>query len=59
MRSTPLLVALVLGAFILTGALPMPSYAETAEEEVQYRQISMEDYKDKVEGGWLGQAIGV
>jgi len=24
-----------------------------------YRQITLEDYKDKVAGGWLGQAIGV
>jgi len=22
-------------------------------EEIQYRQISLEDYKDKVAGGWL------
>ena len=24
-----------------------------------YRQISMSDYRDKIEGGWVGQAIGV
>ncbi|MEE8400120.1 MAG: ADP-ribosylglycohydrolase family protein [Desulfobacterales bacterium] len=27
--------------------------------EVQYRKLSLEDYEDKVAGGWLGQAIGV
>jgi hypothetical protein len=27
--------------------------------DTQYRQISMEDYKDKVAGAWLGQSIGV
>lgn len=28
-------------------------------QEIQYRTISLEDYKDKVAGGWLGQATGV
>ncbi len=28
-------------------------------QDVQYRQISVEDYEDKVAGGWLGQATGV
>ena len=27
--------------------------------EIQYRTISVEDYEDKVAGGWLGQATGV
>jgi len=43
----------------LANALPIASYAQAAEREVQYRQISLEDYRDKVAGGWLGQAIGV
>ena len=28
-------------------------------QEIQYRTISVEDYEDKVAGGWLGQATGV
>jgi len=28
-------------------------------QEIQYRKLSLEDYEDKVAGGWLGQAIGV
>ena len=28
-------------------------------QEPHYRQLSMEEYKDKVAGGWLGQAIAV
>jgi ADP-ribosylglycohydrolase len=33
--------------------------AQGTDKVIQYRKISMEDYKDKVTGGWLGQAIGV
>lgn len=29
------------------------------ENPVQYRQLSMADYQDKVAGGWIGQAVGV
>ena len=29
------------------------------DNPVQYRQLSMADYRDKVAGGWVGQAIGV
>jgi len=28
-------------------------------QDIQYRQLTLKEYKDKVEGGWLGQAIGV
>ena len=28
-------------------------------EEIQYRQLSLEEYQNKVAGGWIGQAIGV
>ena len=28
-------------------------------QEIAYRQLPIETYKDKVAGGWLGQAIGV
>ena len=29
------------------------------DDLIQYRQLSMAEYKDKVAGGWIGQAIGV
>ena len=29
------------------------------ENPVQYRELSMADYQDKVAGGWIGQAVGV
>lgn len=32
---------------------------QAMDGKIIYRQISMEDYTDKVEGGWLGQAIAV
>ena len=59
MSNTFLRTVLVLGMIIVANTLPIVSYAQGAEGEVQYRQISMEDYRDKVAGGWLGQAIGV
>jgi hypothetical protein len=35
------------------------AFGQSAEDEKTYRQISMEDYIRKVEGGWIGQAIAV
>ncbi|MCK4749470.1 MAG: ADP-ribosylglycohydrolase family protein, partial [Bacteroidales bacterium] len=35
------------------------TFAQDPESKVPYRQISLEEYRDKVEGGWLGQAIAV
>jgi len=32
---------------------------QVSAQEIQYRQISLEDYQNKVAGGWIGQAIGV
>jgi len=32
---------------------------QRAEEEATHRQISVEEFEDRVAGGWLGQAIGV
>ena len=29
------------------------------DSSVRYRQLSMAEYKDKVAGGWIGQAVGV
>jgi len=50
---------IVLGVFLVADTLPIASCAQGAEQEVQYRQISLEDYRDKVAGGWVGQSIGV
>jgi len=49
----------VLGIFILASAAQASDNEPAEEPEIKYRQISMEDYIDKVEGGWLGQAIAV
>lgn len=51
--------SVVVGLVIFANTLLVASYAQGAESKVQYRQISMEDYRDKVAGGWIGQAIGV
>jgi hypothetical protein len=50
--------SVVVGLVIFANTLLVASYAQGAESKVQYRQISMEDYRDKVAGGWIGQAIG-
>jgi len=47
----PVIILLPILLFIL-------SFNVTAKD-VQYRQISLEDYQNKVAGGWIGQAIGV
>ena len=39
--------------------LPFFVNAQETDSAIQYRKISIEDYTDKVAGGWLGQAIGV
>ena len=44
--------------FILTVSA-QSSFAQGDESDMQYRQISMEEYTNKVAGGWLGQAIAV
>ena len=52
-------VFLFLCTIFLVALLPLSTYAQGTERAIQYRQITLEDYKDKVAGGWLGQAIGV
>jgi hypothetical protein len=42
---------------LLSG--PILTYGQELDGKRIYRQITYEDYKDKVEGGWLGQAIAV
>ena len=48
-----------MGAVLWGALLPVSTRAQTSGNEIQYRRISMEDYADKVAGGWLGQAIAV
>ena len=52
-------IAFLLFILTLTGSMPGPEYGEGSGKDIQYRQISMEEYADKVAGGWLGQAIAV
>jgi hypothetical protein len=52
--------ALLLLSFLLvTAAAPVSDFTTPEGQQIQYRQISMEEYADKVAGGWLGQAIAV
>lgn len=44
---------------MLGASSPIAKNSQAADDEVQYRQISMEEYTDKVAGGWLGQATAV
>lgn len=41
-----------------TGTGPFPDSGQKDTGRIRNRQISYEDYADKVAGGWLGQAIG-
>ncbi|MCP4452686.1 MAG: hypothetical protein GY809_14585, partial [Planctomycetes bacterium] len=43
--------------FVLTGAVSLFTFTAGADEKV--RRISVDDYRDKMAGGWLGQMIGV
>jgi hypothetical protein len=52
-------VFLIISIMTLTGSTPVSKQGNGAGSDIQYRQISMEDYADKVAGGWLGQAIAV
>ena len=52
-------IFLLLCIVMLTGSSPAHKSANGSYRDTQFRQISMEDYADKVAGGWLGQAIAV
>jgi hypothetical protein len=52
-------IFLLLCIVSLAVTVSISNSEQTPGSEIQYRQISMEDYADKVAGGWLGQAIGV
>ena len=58
-RSNLTAVILFLCMFFLIVLLPSSTYAQGSTNDIQYRQITLENYIDKVEGGWLGQAIAV
>jgi len=58
-RSNITAVILFLCMFFLIVLLPSSTYAQGSTNDIQYRQITLENYIDKVEGGWLGQAIAV
>jgi len=58
-KSTFSVVYLFMCMIFLTASMPFYIYAQGTDNNIQYRQISMEDYADKVAGGWLGQAIAV
>ena len=58
-QSTFSLVFLFLCMIFLAPPLQFSINAQGTDNKIKYRQISLEDYKDKVAGGWLGQAIGV
>lgn len=45
-------------AFLFIMLISNLAFAQEFEEKVSYRQISIENYKDKIEGAWIGQAIG-
>lgn len=44
---------------LLAVSYPSSIYAQGIDKEIQYRQLPLDVYKDKVAGGWVGQAIGV
>ena len=59
MKITSVRVACVLGVIALTAVLSTSCGAQGGQKEMPFRQITLEEYEDKVAGGWLGQAIGV
>lgn len=52
-------VFLLLCMIFLTVPTTSSVSAQGPDNVIQYRQIPMDVYKDKVAGGWVGQAIGV
>ena len=46
-----------MGYFLISSENPL--HAQGANNDIQYRQLPLEDFRDKMEGGWLGQAIAV
>jgi hypothetical protein len=52
-------VLLLAGTMLLSGSMGVVVNGQSGTPDMQYRQITLEDYEDKVAGGWLGQAIAV
>ena len=48
-------VSFLMCILMLGASSPPANNKQAADEAVQYRRISMEEYADKVAGGWLGQ----
>jgi hypothetical protein len=48
-----------IGLLVLIALTMLITIAFGIPEETNFRVISLEEYKDKVDGGWLGQMIGV
>ena len=59
LQSNLLKVILLICVLVLGASTPVANSSQAADEDSKYRQISMEQYADKVAGGWLGQAIAV
>ena len=57
-RSVSLLTVIVIMSTVGCSKGKLNSKSPDSQE-IQYRTISVEDYEDKVAGGWLGQATGV
>jgi hypothetical protein len=56
---TPFRLALVPAVLALTSILASSCDGGESPEGASFREITLEQYEDKVAGGWLGQAIGV
>jgi len=52
-------IVCVVAVVVLAGLLSASCGEKRAQEEEQFRQITLASFEDKVAGGWLGQAIGV
>lgn len=58
-KNTTSVVFLFLCLIFLADTSKSSIYAQGTDNQIQYRQLPLDVYRDKVEGGWLGQAIAV
>jgi hypothetical protein len=58
-QSTSIFLTIILCVVLISPGISLSTLGQEVEKEIQYRQLSAEDYADKVEGGWVGQAIAV
>lgn len=59
LKFTQKAMSLLFCLLFLIGPSKLLLTAQEDDNKVTYRQISLEEYRDKLEGGWLGQAIAV